>query len=100
MSSWDVVESVSSLRGGGTDDAVSSFVVRNATLLPPNELDRKVGKVLRLLGRVVVAQSLLTMLTSDDHALLTEVCVRDLLFCFLHINNHNGISYNRLRFIL
>ena len=100
MSSWDVVESVSSLRGGGTDEAVNSFVVRNTTLPPPNDLDRKVGKVLRLLGRVVVAQSLLTIVTSDDHALLTEVCVRLLLFCFLRNNNHYGVSYNRLRFIL
>jgi len=78
MSSWEVVESVRTLRGGGIGMEAASLAlpVRNVTLPPPNALDKKVGKVLRLIGRVVVAQSVLSLLTSNDDSLLTEVCAR------------------------
>jgi hypothetical protein len=79
MSSWDMVESVRDLRGGGmtgVDDSLSFGVVprRNATLPPPGALDKMVGNVLTFFGKAVVFQSVVTLLTSNDHALLTEVC--------------------------
>lgn len=77
MSSWEIVESVRALRCGGIDSSPPGIVCpvnTNETLPPENSLDKAVGRVLTLLGRVVVAQTVATLFTRNDHALLTEVC--------------------------
>jgi hypothetical protein len=76
MTSWNVVESVRAFRGG-TKETTRPFVASfNATsaLPPANPIDKMVGKVLGLVGKVVVLQCAITMLTSDHHALFDEVC--------------------------
>lgn len=76
MTSWDVVESVRALREG-TKETTCPFVASfNATsaLPPANPMDKMVGKVLGLVRKVVVLQCAITMLTSDRHALIDEVC--------------------------
>ena len=81
MSSWDMVESVRAFRGGARTvlDGVSFGVTvapkANVTLAPPGALDKTVGKILTFFGKVVVLQSVVALLTSNDDALLTEVCV-------------------------
>ena len=76
MTSWDVVESVRTYRGG-TEESTRPFVASfNATsaLPPENPIDKIVGKVLGLLGKVFVLQFAITMVTSDHHTLFDEVC--------------------------
>jgi hypothetical protein len=76
LTSWDIVDSVRALRGGTKETTrpfVASFNV-TAALPPPNTLDRIVGKVVGLVGKVVLLQSATMMLTSNHHALVDEVC--------------------------
>jgi hypothetical protein len=87
FTSWDIVDSVRALRGG-TKETTRPFVASlNVTseLPPPNTLDRMVGKVVGLVGKVVLLQSAITMLTSNDHALFEEVCFV-CRSCFSNIN--------------
>jgi hypothetical protein len=78
MSSWEIVETVSCFRGGGIDSPPPTKIVGllkgDGSLPPENSVDKAVGVVLTLLGKVVVVQSVATLLTSNDHSLLIEVC--------------------------